>query len=107
MISFGQRLRFLREKKGLSQDQLAQLVGVKSGKQTISKWERDAGDPSLPEIHKMIEVLETTARYLVDGLESGQAVPLEVPPGQILMDAGEVIKMQRELLELKSQTANK
>lgn len=42
-MTMGERIRFLRKKKGLSQEQLAQEIGVT--KSTISKYELDARFP--------------------------------------------------------------
>ena len=44
-MEFGEKLRTLRREKGLSQEELAAMVGV--SRQALSKWE--AG-PSRPEL---------------------------------------------------------
>ena len=38
-MTFGEKIVFLRKSKGMSQDQLAELLGVT--RQSVSKWERD------------------------------------------------------------------
>jgi transcriptional regulator with XRE-family HTH domain/KaiC/GvpD/RAD55 family RecA-like ATPase len=54
-IDLGTRLRELRTKRGLSQTELAKLVGVTSS--TISQVESNSIYPSLPALLKMAEVL--------------------------------------------------
>jgi transcriptional regulator with XRE-family HTH domain/KaiC/GvpD/RAD55 family RecA-like ATPase len=54
-IDLGGRLRELRTKRGLSQTELAKLVGVTSS--TISQVESNSIYPSLPALLKMAEVL--------------------------------------------------
>ncbi|MCB2186766.1 MAG: helix-turn-helix domain-containing protein [Deltaproteobacteria bacterium] len=54
-VDLGQRLRDLRGKKGLSQTELAKLVGVTPS--TISQVESNHIYPSLPALLKMAEVL--------------------------------------------------
>lgn len=52
-MTFSEKLYFLRTKEGLSQEGLADALGV--SRQSISKWE--LGD-SMPEIGKIIEISE-------------------------------------------------
>ena len=54
-IDLGTRLRELRTKRGLSQTELAKLVGVTSS--TISQVESNSIYPSLPALLKMAEIL--------------------------------------------------
>jgi transcriptional regulator with XRE-family HTH domain/KaiC/GvpD/RAD55 family RecA-like ATPase len=54
-IDLGTRLRELRSKRGLSQTELAKLVGVTSS--TISQVESNSIYPSLPALLKMAEIL--------------------------------------------------
>lgn len=58
MAKFGDRLKFLRERKGVSQQEVADLLGVH--KQTISGYERNERRPSG---ENAMEVYETLADY--------------------------------------------
>lgn len=58
-MSLGERLRLLRERKGLLQKDLAQATGLSI--QTISNLERDRGRPSISTIKKIAEVLKVPA----------------------------------------------
>ena len=62
-MTIGEKIQYLRRKRGLSQDQLAEMVDV--SRQSISKWERDE---SLPEITKIVilsEIFDVTTDYLL------------------------------------------
>ncbi|NID13750.1 helix-turn-helix domain-containing protein [Fibrivirga algicola] len=99
MSEFGQRLRQRREEVGMSQDELARRILVKSGKQTISKWEQGKTVPDLTEILRIAEVLDVTAAWLVDGTEATTSTMQKPPVGYVLMPSEEVIDMQRRLLQ--------
>lgn len=59
---FGTRVRQLRREEKLSQEELANLVGVHTN--TISKWENGAV-PNLGKVMKLAQVLGTTSAYLL------------------------------------------
>ena len=50
-MTLGQRLTQLRNSKGLSQDALAEAIGV--SRQSVSKWETDA---SIPDLEKLVKL---------------------------------------------------
>ena len=47
-MSFGGTLFRLRREAGLSQEELAEKLGV--SRQTVSKWEMDLSTPDLPKL---------------------------------------------------------
>lgn len=109
MGDFGTRLRELRENKGISQQKISALIGVKSGKQTISKWEKGQTEPSISELIRLCEVLDVSAEYLITGKKS-VAVVNEPPVGYILKptadelrEKDEKVELQRELLKYKQK----
>lgn len=63
-MSFGKKLRDLREAKHLTQQELADQVGVSL--KTISRYETNESHPRYRKIYdKLAEVLDTTHDYLV------------------------------------------
>ena len=50
------KVRELRKKKGLTQEQLAEIIGV--SRQTINAIEKEKFDPSLPTAFKMGKLFE-------------------------------------------------
>ena len=55
----------LRNDKGVSQGQLAQILGV--SRQAISKWENDQSSPDTLHLIKLADVLDTEVEYLATG----------------------------------------
>ena len=65
MAVFGEILKRLRQEKTLSQQDLADLIGVHV--RQISKYEMGTSLPTLERIRRMAEVLDVTADELVFG----------------------------------------
>jgi len=93
-VDLGLRLKELRTKRGLSQTELAKLVGVTPS--TISQVESNLIYPSLPALLKMAEVLsidvssffqetsEVKKRLVFPGAEATEIRFSELPEGSIL-----------------------
>ncbi len=64
-MSTGQRLISLRKKRGITQEQLAEKVGVT--RQTISKWELEQSVPDLNYICLLSEIFDVTTDFLIKG----------------------------------------
>ena len=69
-MTLGQRLTQLRTQAGLSQDALAEQLGV--SRQSVSKWETDGSIPDLNRLVKLSTVFGVTLDELVKG-EAGQS----------------------------------
>lgn len=67
MDSLGYRLRKLRDDKGLSQKEVAQLVGISAV--NLSRYERDKRIPNKKTLHKIAEFYEVSPSYLYFGNE--------------------------------------
>jgi transcriptional regulator with XRE-family HTH domain len=61
--SMGKRIMFLRKDKGLTQEQLAERVGVSP--QAVSKWENDASCPDITILPMLADVLGVTTDELL------------------------------------------
>lgn len=57
----------MRKSKGISQEQLADVVGV--SRQAVSKWESEQTIPDLEKIILMSEYFEVTTDYILKGIE--------------------------------------
>ena len=64
MTTLGSRIKKLREKKELSQDDLAKLMGYKS-KTSIHKIEQDLTDLPLSKVGEFAEILQVTPQFLL------------------------------------------
>lgn len=60
MIS--QRIKMLREKKGLSQRELAEIVSM--SQQAIAKWEMGKAEPDIKMINKLADFFDVDVNYL-------------------------------------------
>lgn len=61
------RIQYLRKKKGYSQEELADKVGV--SRQAVSKWETEQSTPDLEKIIAMSDLFEVTTDYILKGIE--------------------------------------
>ncbi len=61
--SIGKRIMQLRKEKGLTQEQLAERMGVTA--QAVSKWENDVSCPDISILSKLAEVIGTTTDELL------------------------------------------
>lgn len=60
---FPKRLRAQRNANGLTQDDLAQMLGT--SRIVIAKWERGTSEPNLTAIVRLCNLLDVTADYLL------------------------------------------
>lgn len=65
-IEIGLRVQAVREKRGLTQEQFAELLGV--GVQHVSKIERGVTGMSLTSLKSTCEILQVSADYLLRGI---------------------------------------
>jgi len=66
-MTIADRIQSLRKTKGLSQEELADAVGV--SRQAVSKWESEQATPDLDKVIIMSEVFDVTTDYLLKGIE--------------------------------------
>lgn len=62
-MNIGDKILFLREEKGISQQELADLLEV--SRQTISKWECGGSDPEISKILKLSNLFKVSTDYLL------------------------------------------
>ena len=60
---FPERLKELRQKKGLTQQEIADLVHV--NRVTYTNWEKGNREPNFEKLFLLVEYLETTTDYLL------------------------------------------
>lgn len=62
-MTLGQRIKECRQKAGLSQEKVAELVGV--SRQAVTKWESDQSAPNTDNLFKLAKILGTTVDFLI------------------------------------------
>lgn len=73
---FQERLYQLRKERGLSQEELANEVGV--SRQAVQKWESGAAQPTLDKLTVLAQYFGVTLDWLVTGAEVENAAPVVV-----------------------------
>lgn len=80
-MDFSNRIINARKEKGLSQEALAELIGV--SRQAVSKWETGEAKPDVDKLIALCAVLELSMDYLCLGKEPAAAPPAPSPaPGE-------------------------
>lgn len=67
-MNIADRIQNLRKGKGISQEELADQVGV--SRQAVSKWESEQSVPDIDKIILMSEYFDVTTDYILKGIES-------------------------------------
>lgn len=63
MSTVGKNIRTFREKKGVSQEDMAQELNVT--RQTVSSWETGRTEPDIDTLHRISVYLDTTIEELI------------------------------------------
>ncbi len=88
-MNISDRIQHLRKSKGISQEELADKIGV--SRQAVSKWESEQTSPDLDKIILMSDFFEVTTDYLLKGIEPPQkdtTEPKDKPNANIFAIAG-------------------
>lgn len=70
-MTIADRIQSLRKSKGMSQEELADRIGV--SRQAVSKWESEQATPDLEKVVIMSDIFEVTTDYLLKGIEPVKA----------------------------------
>ena len=91
-MSLGNKLAEARKKQNLTQEQLAERLGVT--RQAVSRWESDAAYPETDKIVRMAQLLEVSCDYLLqDGVDE-RGKPALSPVTRLLKQAqGKRVKL--------------
>ena len=67
-MNLADRIQSQRKLKGVSQEELADIIGV--SRQSVSKWESEQSAPDLDKVIIMSDYFEVSTDYLLKGIES-------------------------------------
>ena len=84
-----QRLRALRQARGLSQVDLARELGVT--KQSVSNWENDNIQPSIEVLVRLAGVFSVSTDYLL-GLDAGELLDVSGLPGEVIAHLRQLVE---------------
>lgn len=74
-MSLGERIKEQRKNCGLSQEKVAELVGV--SRQAVTKWEAEQSAPSTENLFRLVEIFGTTVDILLASEEEEKNSPAE------------------------------
>lgn len=100
MAVFGEILKRLRQEKSLSQQELANLIGVHV--RQVSKYEMGTSMPTLDRIRRMAEVLEVSADELVFGSNKRRRTTAESIKNPVLAERLRTLEGMASRDELRS-----
>lgn len=93
MMTLGEKIKACRQAAGMSQEKVAELVGV--SRQAVTKWEANQSAPNTENLFKLAEILGTTVDFLLTSrklkapgrtnflsLQNGGRKESKSPPGQ-------------------------
>ncbi len=67
IMNISDRIQSLRKSKGVSQEELADKIGV--SRQAVSKWESEQSTPDIEKILLLSEYFDVTTDYLLKGID--------------------------------------
>lgn len=97
-MSVGSRIRERREALGITQPQLAEMIGVTKG--AVGNYEAGANSPKVSTLYALFDVLKCDANYLfqddIDNLKAKKAPPVsgEAMRVAVAFDAAEETKKE-------------
>lgn len=75
-MSLGERIKEQRKKCGLSQEKVAELVGV--SRQAVTKWEVGQSAPSTENLFRLAEIFGTTVDILLDSEDENSTMAEQI-----------------------------
>ena len=81
MATTAERIKQLRKKKGISQSELAEVIGVKNN--TVSTWERGTRKPDFEVLNLLSDYFEVSFEYILGSSDKEEA---RVKPTQDELD---------------------
>ena len=79
-IKIGARVKELRKRQNVTQEQLAKVLGVTN--QAISRWESESGYPDIEYIIPIANFFKVTANYLLDDNSNASLLKLDNEQGE-------------------------
>lgn len=88
-MNMADRIQYLRKNKGISQEELADKIGV--SRQAVSKWESEQSTPDIEKVILLSDFFDVTTDYLLKGIEPVPANATEKSDARIFSLVGSVL----------------
>lgn len=95
MATTAERIKQLRKKKGISQSELAALIGVKNN--TVSTWERGTRKPDFEALDLLSDYFEVSFEYILGSSDKEES---RVKPTQKELDTLALLSIADEIKEI-------
>ena len=88
-MNIADRIQNLRKSKGISQEELADKIGV--SRQAVSKWESEQSIPEIEKVIIMSDFFEVTTDYILKGIETQKQVSEKTVDARIFVIVATVL----------------
>ena len=88
ILNIADRIQHLRKAQGLSQEELADRIGV--SRQAVSKWESEQSTPDIEKIILLSECFAVSTDYLLKGIERAPQAVEKTPDARLFALIGTV-----------------
>lgn len=88
-MNMADRIQYLRKNRGISQEELADKIGV--SRQAVSKWESEQSTPDIEKVILLSDFFDVTTDYLLKGIEPVPANATEKSDARIFSLVGSVL----------------
>jgi len=108
ITTLGERISVAREHAGLSQDELAKALAVKS--EMLDNWENDAAEPRANRITLLAGILGVSAGWLLYGIGEGVPAPSDDETPETISDqkiAERLLSELRDAREMQGMIAKR
>ena len=85
-MNIADRIQILRKSRGISQEELADKIGV--SRQAVSKWESEQSTPDIDKIILLSNYFDVTTDYLLKGIEPTADMPKNENDARIFSAVG-------------------
>jgi len=88
-MNIADRIQNLRKAKGISQEELADKIGV--SRQAVSKWESEQSIPEIDKVIIMSDFFEVTTDYILKGIETEKQAAVKTVNANIFVIVATVL----------------
>ena len=97
-MTFGEKIKEARKKTGLSQEELAEIIGI--SRAAVAKWETDKGLPDIENLKAIAKLLDVSIDYLLD---DGSTIDLSVTKKAINLEKNSEDKKLSRIKKLETK----
>lgn len=111
MDGIGKRLQFLRENKGLMQEDVSKKLNV--SRSCVSSWERNRTESNVKQVYDLAKLFDVSVGYLISGVDDTPSqntdirMILEVLPRMDEAALQQINRMTAYLIELNKMQGKK